>query len=71
MVCVIVEDVDATFERVRGAGAEITEEPTDQEYGERRFMARDPGGHSWSISPPIREVAAADWGATVSDPRAA
>ena len=34
---------------LRAAGAEITEEPTDQEYGERRFMARDPEGHAWAI----------------------
>jgi uncharacterized glyoxalase superfamily protein PhnB len=64
MVCVNVEDVDAAFEQARAAGAEITEEPADQAYGERRFMARDPEGHAWSISQPIGNPAPEDWGAT-------
>lgn len=64
MVCVTVDDVDATFERAKAAGAEITEEPADQEYGERRFGARNPEGHDWSISQPIREVDPEDRGAT-------
>ncbi|MEA2244197.1 MAG: hypothetical protein QOD24_3753 [Solirubrobacteraceae bacterium] len=66
MVCVNVEDVDAVFEQARAAGAEITEEPADQAYGERRFMARDPEGHAWSISQVIREVQPDDWGAVAS-----
>ena len=66
IVCVNVDDVDAVFERARAAGAEITEEPADQEYGERRFMARDPEGHAWSVSQVIREVEPADWGASAA-----
>jgi PhnB protein len=66
MVCVNVDDVDAVFEQARAAGAEITEEPADQEYGERRFMARDPEGHAWSISQVIREVRPDEWGAVAS-----
>ena len=64
MVCVSVDDVDAVYERAKAAGADISEEPSDQAYGERRFMARDPEGHAWSISQRIREVAPEDWGAT-------
>ena len=60
-----VEDVDALCERARDAGAEITEEPTDQEYGERRFSATDPEGHTWFVAQPIREVAPEEWGAEV------
>jgi uncharacterized glyoxalase superfamily protein PhnB len=66
MVCVSVDDVDAVFAQAKAAGAEITEEPADQEYGERRFMARDPEGHAWSISQPIRGVAPSDWDAVAS-----
>jgi PhnB protein len=66
MVCVNVEDVDAVFEQARAAGAEITEEPADQAYGERRFMARDLEGHAWSIAQVIREVQPDDWGAVAS-----
>jgi PhnB protein len=59
------EDADALCERARAAGAEILEEPTDQEYGERRFTARDPEGHHWFFARRIREVAPEEWGAEV------
>lgn len=42
-----VEDVDAHCARAREAGAEIVEEPADQEYGDRRYRVRDPEGHDW------------------------
>lgn len=61
-----LEDVDALCERARDAGAEITEEPADQDYGERRFTAVDPEGHQWFFAQPIREVAPEEWGATAS-----
>jgi len=64
LIMVSVDDVDAACERARDAGAEITEEPADQEYGERRFGAHDPEGHSWYFSQKTREVEPADWGAT-------
>ncbi len=44
---VYVPDVDAHCTRARAAGAEIVDEPADQEYGDRRYHARDPEGHSW------------------------
>jgi uncharacterized glyoxalase superfamily protein PhnB len=62
-IYVIVDDVDATFERARTAGAEIKEEPAEQEYGERRFTARDAEGHYWFFGQPTREVAPEEWGA--------
>lgn len=43
----IVDDVDAHYRQARAAGAEIREEPMDQEYGHRRYTARDPEGHEW------------------------
>jgi uncharacterized glyoxalase superfamily protein PhnB len=58
-------DVDELCERARGAGAEIVEEPTDQEYGERRFTAKDPEGHVWYLAQPTRQVAPEEWGAEV------
>lgn len=61
-----VDDVDALCEHAKAAGAEITEQPADQEYGERRFGARDPEGHKWFFSQPIREVAPEEWGATAA-----
>jgi uncharacterized glyoxalase superfamily protein PhnB len=65
-IYVIVDDVDATFERAGKAGAEIREEPTDQEYGERRFIALDPEGHCWFLAQPTREVAPEEWGAVTA-----
>ena len=60
---IYVDDVDAHFERARDAGAQITEEPVDQEYGERRYTAIDPEGHKWFFATQTREVAPAEWGA--------
>ena len=59
-----LDDVDALCEHARAAGAQITQEPTDQAYGERRFGAADPEGHHWHFSQPIADVQPQDWGAT-------
>jgi uncharacterized glyoxalase superfamily protein PhnB len=47
LLYVYVEDVDDHCARARAAGAEIVDEPADQEYGERRYHCHDPEGHSW------------------------
>jgi len=39
------DDLDAAFERVRAAGAEIVQEPADQFWGTRDFAVRDPSGN--------------------------
>ncbi|MBA3401240.1 MAG: VOC family protein [Actinobacteria bacterium] len=65
-IYVLVDDVDGHFERAKAAGAEIKEEPTDQEYGERRYTARDPEGQSWFFAQPTGEVAPEEWGATMA-----
>ncbi len=39
------DDCDATFERIRAAGAEVLQEPTDQPYGVRDCAFRDPAGN--------------------------
>lgn len=61
-----VGDVDALCDRARAAGAQITEEPADQDYGARRFGATDPEGHRWFFSQQVADVAAEDWGATAA-----
>ncbi|AHH96304.1 putative enzyme related to lactoylglutathione lyase [Kutzneria viridogrisea] len=38
-------DCDATFERLRAAGAEVLQEPIDQPYGVRDCAFRDPSGN--------------------------
>jgi len=65
-IYVIVDDVDAHHERARREGAEITEEPADQDYGHRRYSARDPEGHHWYFAHAVKDVSAEDWGAAVA-----
>jgi uncharacterized glyoxalase superfamily protein PhnB len=47
---VLVDDVDAHYERARAAGVRITEEPFDLPFGHRRYSCRDPQGHDWSFA---------------------
>ena len=65
-LAVEVDDVEAHFEQAKAAGAEIVREPTDQPYGDRRYDAKDPEGHLWSIAQHMRDVPAEEWGAQVS-----
>jgi len=53
LLYVYVDDVDAHCARAREAGAQIQEEPADQEYGERRYAAEDPEGQLWYFAAPI------------------
>jgi uncharacterized glyoxalase superfamily protein PhnB len=65
-IYVLVDDVDAHYERAKAAGADILAEPEDQEYGDRRYKAADPEGHVWFFAQTIRAVEPQEWGATVS-----
>jgi uncharacterized glyoxalase superfamily protein PhnB len=46
-VYVVLDDPDAHHARAAAAGAEIVQEPIDQEYGSREYAARDPAGNVW------------------------
>ena len=46
------DDLDASFEQVSAAGAEIVQEPTDQPWGTRDFAVRDPSGNLLRIDQP-------------------
>jgi uncharacterized glyoxalase superfamily protein PhnB len=46
---VIVSDPDAVHDRAKAAGAEISRELQDTDYGSREFTARDPEGNVWSF----------------------
>jgi uncharacterized glyoxalase superfamily protein PhnB len=61
-VMVRVADVDAHHAQARAAGAAILGEPADQPYGERQYTTRDPGGHLWTFSQSIADVAPEEWG---------
>lgn len=39
------DDLDATFTKLRAAGAEIVQEPTEQPWGVRDGAVRDPSGN--------------------------
>ncbi|WP_282696874.1 VOC family protein [Streptomyces sp. CC208A] len=43
-------DVDAAFEKVRAAGADVLQEPIDQPYGVRDCAFRDPAGNMIRIA---------------------
>ena len=45
MILFATPDLDATFEALQAADAEIVQEPTDQPYGVRDCGVRDPAGN--------------------------
>ena len=46
------DDLDAAFEKVKAAGAEIVQEPTEQFWGTKDFAVRDPSGNLIRIDQP-------------------
>jgi uncharacterized glyoxalase superfamily protein PhnB len=62
VIRVRVDDVEASFERVRAYGARILEAPIDREYGERDFTVEDLAGHRWQFSETVVDVAPEDFG---------
>ena len=67
-VLVRVEDVHSHYARACDEGAEILQEPTDFEYGERQYSAADPWGHQWTFSETIEDVRPDGWGGTLKLP---
>jgi uncharacterized glyoxalase superfamily protein PhnB len=49
-ITVIVDDVDAHFERAEAEGAAVLSEPKDQPWGVRSYAALDPEGHQWEFA---------------------
>jgi uncharacterized glyoxalase superfamily protein PhnB len=45
IITLATHDLDGTFERLQGSGAEVVQEPTDQPYGVRDSAVRDPAGN--------------------------
>ena len=46
---VVVADPDAHCKQARAAGATITRELADMDYGSREYGAEDSEGHAWSF----------------------
>jgi uncharacterized glyoxalase superfamily protein PhnB len=59
-VYVAVPDSDAVFAKAKAAGAEIIMELTDQSYGSRDFICRDPEGQVWCFGTYAPKVASGD-----------
>jgi len=51
-----VADADAMAAQACAAGATMLRKPTDEFYGERSCLLRDPFGHSWMLGHPIEDV---------------
>ena len=51
-----VDDCDAVAQRAAEAGATVETPPTDQFYGERSAVLKDPFGHRWNVGHEIEEV---------------
>jgi uncharacterized glyoxalase superfamily protein PhnB len=67
-VVVHVADVDAHFERAQRHGAQILKPPADMPFGERQYTAQDAGGHRWTFSQSVADIAPEAWGAVVARP---
>jgi uncharacterized glyoxalase superfamily protein PhnB len=51
LILIWVDDVDAQYERVKAAGADV-KPPEDKTYGVRMFGATDPEGYEWGFMRP-------------------
>ena len=52
-VSLVVDDADAWFERAKSAGATVVRDLADEFYG-RSGRVRDPFGHTWGITGPVK-----------------
>ena len=68
MTLVFVEDVDAVVERGSDFGGSVLDPPTDQPWGLRQAVVRDPEGYLWEVSKHLRDVIPSDWGAALVGP---
>jgi uncharacterized glyoxalase superfamily protein PhnB len=57
-----IEEVDRHYMRAKQKGARILTPPEDYPYGERQYTVEDLGGHTWTFSESIADVAPEDWG---------
>jgi uncharacterized glyoxalase superfamily protein PhnB len=64
-IMVRIADVASHFERAQAHGAHILQSPTDFPYGERQYSVEDPGGHVWTFSQTIADIAPEEWGGTL------
>lgn len=66
-ITVMVNDVNAHYERAKSGGATMLTTPMDQPWGLRSYAAIDLEGHQWEFSQTLRLVEPEAWGATRSE----
>lgn len=57
---IIVDDADAWVARAADAGATVVMPVAEQFWGDRYGVVKDPFGHSWSLSTPVRTLSEAE-----------
>jgi uncharacterized glyoxalase superfamily protein PhnB len=62
-----VPGVDAHYARVKESGAKILGGPETYFFGERQYSVEDVGGHIWTFSQSVTDVAPETWGGQMSD----
>jgi uncharacterized glyoxalase superfamily protein PhnB len=61
-VMVRVEDVVRHYEHVKQHGARILHPPETYPFGERQYTVEDLGGHRWTFTQSVADVAPETWG---------
>ena len=59
-----VDDAAAVLARATAHGAEVIHGLEDHVYGERQATFVDPGGHRWTLTQTLADVAPESWGGT-------
>ncbi|HXB15736.1 MAG TPA: VOC family protein [Solirubrobacteraceae bacterium] len=68
-VLVRVEDAAAMRTAALAAGARLVRDLQDHPYGERQVTFADLGGHRWTFTQSIADVAPEEWGGVSADLR--
>ncbi len=63
MTLVFVEDVDSVVQKATENGGTVVDDATDQPWGLRQAVIRDPEGYLWEPSHHLRDVEPSAWGA--------
>lgn len=55
-------DVDQHYEQVKRTNARILHPPETFPFGERQYTVEDLGGHRWTFTQSVADVAPEEWG---------
>jgi uncharacterized glyoxalase superfamily protein PhnB len=68
-VMVNVEDVDGHHAHAKDRAARILHPPETYPFGERQYTVEDLGGHRWTFTQSVADVAPEEWGGQTASPR--